>query len=622
MPVHSIPFELRIGITGHRNLSDPEGVRLAIDSLLDQLDAMFRVAGDDPCGSVESSRSGLKNLVQTLCSLVKKLCRPLTSRPACGTESRTPLEWNVISPLARGADQLAAEAVLSRRASRLTAILPFAVADYEQDFTEEGELDRFRSLWNSASVQQELPGRYEAEQPTDSHHERERKQQLRNAGYLRVGQATVEACDLLIAVWNGRQAAGQGGTGEIVAYAVERNFPVLWIDATNPTAPPQVLVRKTSQDQSDGPLPGTTTQTLSSQAKHLTSTFRQLSAYNRESAHERHGDGAAADHCRKQLSEAASQANLPDHLLEPVLKHVLPYFVEADQRAIRSQQRYLLAAVGLYSLSVAAVTIAVIQVLFFPEQLWLIGFEVLAMLTAVLLLRIGRSESWHEKWLNGRHLAEQLRATLFTGLLDRNRPIAAHNDPRTRLPFYHAPETWVNAALRRIVRDVQTSGPIEPHFPAIKRFVIDGWLRPQAGWHETNAIRKQSAARMSHRAGLVLFLITLIAACLHWQGIGHADGVHDGHAAHFWDQAITAAAIICPAWGAALHAINVLRERERLATRSQQMSRILRETIRNAERAETLEEFHRELDVTCQMMATENLEWWISLSFRELVLPA
>jgi hypothetical protein len=85
---------------------------------------------------------------------------------------------------------------------------------------------------------------------------------------------------------------------------------------------------------------------------------------------------------------------------------------------------------------------------------------------------------------------------------------------------------------------------------------------------------------------------------------------------------ITCLAIILPAWGAAVHAVNVLRDRERIAARSHRMSHVLRRIADRADRASSLDELRAQVARAEEVMATENLEWWVSLSFRELELPA
>ena len=37
-------------------------------------------------------------------------------------------------------------------------------------------------------------------------------------------------CDVLLAIWDGEPARGEGGTGQIVAEAIEAGLPVVWVD--------------------------------------------------------------------------------------------------------------------------------------------------------------------------------------------------------------------------------------------------------------------------------------------------------------------------------------------------------------------------------------------------------
>ncbi|PMX86640.1 hypothetical protein C1X43_34300, partial [Pseudomonas sp. GW460-C3] len=48
--------------------------------------------------------------------------------------------------------------------------------------------------------------------------------------YLDCGIETVNACDVLVALWDGEPARGRGGTAEIVTYARELGQPLIVID--------------------------------------------------------------------------------------------------------------------------------------------------------------------------------------------------------------------------------------------------------------------------------------------------------------------------------------------------------------------------------------------------------
>jgi hypothetical protein len=115
-----------------------------------------------------------------------------------------------ISPLADGADRLVARAVLDRPGGALEVLLPLPVADYLDDFAAPSSRADFLALIDLARSVAVVPGAEEA----------------RAAAYERVGQAVVEGCDVLLALWDGAPSGGRGGTAEIVHYARRRGVSV------------------------------------------------------------------------------------------------------------------------------------------------------------------------------------------------------------------------------------------------------------------------------------------------------------------------------------------------------------------------------------------------------------
>ena len=120
-----------------------------------------------------------------------------------------------VSSLARGADQLFAELVLARGGS-LEAVIPFP--DYRSRFSDEVDAQRFDGLL-ARSRADVLP----REGGPDGGGSDEQ-------AYLRAGQSVVERSDLLLAVWNGKPAAGLGGTADIVQHARARGTPTIVLD--------------------------------------------------------------------------------------------------------------------------------------------------------------------------------------------------------------------------------------------------------------------------------------------------------------------------------------------------------------------------------------------------------
>ena len=130
-------------------------------------------------------------------------------RIGCGGHRRV-----AVSSLAEGSDRLFAEVAL-RLGYQLDVLLPFLSADYETTFSDATTTPVYRALLGRAKTIRELPGSL-----TDS-----------KAAYEAVGRATVAASDVLVAIWDGKPAAGRGGTPEIIENGLICGRPVIWINA-------------------------------------------------------------------------------------------------------------------------------------------------------------------------------------------------------------------------------------------------------------------------------------------------------------------------------------------------------------------------------------------------------
>ena len=162
-----IPFQFRIGITGHRCLDDPEALVPAIRDALRQLRGLLP---DGPGADVV---------------LV------------------------AVSSLAEGADRLVARELLAEPGSRLEVVLPLARTEYARDFQDAESRKEFRHLLGRASQVRSAP-----------------RHLSRNEAYEWAGRQVVDRCDALIAVWDGEPPRGRGGTAEIVRYARDCGVPL------------------------------------------------------------------------------------------------------------------------------------------------------------------------------------------------------------------------------------------------------------------------------------------------------------------------------------------------------------------------------------------------------------
>jgi hypothetical protein len=117
------------------------------------------------------------------------------------------------TPLATGADQIAA--VCARSSGYFVrAVLPFEPIEYRKDFALGEELETFEQALAAADEIVALPGE---------------RSDLEGA-YVMVGKSLVRTADIMIAIWDGEQGRGAGGTAHVVELALRDLVPVIHVD--------------------------------------------------------------------------------------------------------------------------------------------------------------------------------------------------------------------------------------------------------------------------------------------------------------------------------------------------------------------------------------------------------
>ncbi|HEU5285297.1 MAG TPA: hypothetical protein VFU20_02160, partial [Sphingomicrobium sp.] len=185
-----VPFTLCVGVTGHRQDALPP-------EFLPRLPGFIRDA--------------LRQLTE---------CAATVRAGAEDCFAADPTRLLFVSPLAHGADQIAAGVALELGFS-LHAVLPFTLNDYRRDLINGGAESRFDDLVGKAASVLELPGT------------RDRAMEA----YVMAGRATVAHCDVLVAVWDGLEARGRGGTAEVVQLAIAQGTPVIHLPIDGKNSP-------------------------------------------------------------------------------------------------------------------------------------------------------------------------------------------------------------------------------------------------------------------------------------------------------------------------------------------------------------------------------------------------
>jgi hypothetical protein len=127
--------------------------------------------------------------------------------------SSTAARLRLHTPLATGADQIAA--ICARSSGYFVrALLPFEPIEYRKDFAPGEELDTFEQALAAADEIAALPGD---------------RCDLQGA-YVLVGESLVGTADIMIAIWDGEEGRGPGGTAHVVELALRSSVPVIHID--------------------------------------------------------------------------------------------------------------------------------------------------------------------------------------------------------------------------------------------------------------------------------------------------------------------------------------------------------------------------------------------------------
>jgi hypothetical protein len=112
-----------------------------------------------------------------------------------------------VSCLAAGTDQLFALTLLEL-GLELDVVTP--CDNYQSVFSDVTSKSLYSDLYDRASGHYRLPFTSPSEE-----------------AFLRAGERVVDLSDLMLFVWNGKPAAGLGGTADIVKYAASKNVPFL-----------------------------------------------------------------------------------------------------------------------------------------------------------------------------------------------------------------------------------------------------------------------------------------------------------------------------------------------------------------------------------------------------------
>lgn len=412
----------------------------------------------------------------------------------------------VISSIAAGADHLVAHEALAI-GYQLQCVLPFNAKQYESDFVDPETRASYNDLRKGATSVLELDGVRE-EAP---------------AAYERAGRIMLAQSDLLVAIWNGEPGAGRGGTAETVREAISRGIPVIWVHS-NPPHRYQLILGDAGGEPDDSVIPILKEQIRRIVAPAIDDDPEVRSAYfNGSSARKSRGRVfgifrktlliGTDPSKRRHLEEAAEKAEPADDALgpTPLAECFAADYRRADDLADHFGALYRDSFVANYLLAAAAVAMALIEDL--PRYSWAVWVELLLLGYILLKIRTGQRGHWHERWLNFRILAEELRQASILYPFGRTlRPfrVPAHGegaDPN---------RLWVNWLARAKVREAGlVTAALDEKSVGKYRQTLVARLREQRQYHAMNHGRNAVLARRIHMIGVWFFFAAFVAVCVH-----------------------------------------------------------------------------------------------------------
>lgn len=526
LQIGRIPARVVIGVTGHRNL----------------------VAQPDLLAGIQSAIAQIKQMLPSL--------------------PNTPVTLTILTPLAEGADRLVAQEILGLPGSAMEAILPMGKDEYLNDFQTTQSRVEFAELLSRATTVRRLAFNGS---PAESYEE--------------VGRYVVDQCDVLIAMWDGSQARGQGGTAEVVQYARDSGCPIFRVHTEQPG---QVTVER---GRGIDPRP-----------------FHDIAEYNSERIDTAKLD-ASLQRQHDALVRQVDRSGLTPKTVLPTLDYFGRHLVRADTLASRYQQRYQRAGTTVYLLAAAAVVLAATQIIFFPESPRILIAEVVFMVAVLGIVWAGRARRWHEKWLDYRFLAERFRSAAFMAACSID--VAALRPPR-HLSLAYSSHDWMVAAFssvwnRRPILRGRDALPAE----TLKSLLFNAWIEDQIRYQDKVSQRQHGQHLLMSRATDGPFGLTLLAAILHV-----ADFAPDS-----LEKALAAMVIAFPAAAASLAGIRTHGDYLRKSMRSAEMAGHLREIKDRMEREKEREGFLKLVSETEEMMLRENEDWRVTVRFRTPELP-
>jgi len=308
---------------------------------------------------------------------------------------------------------------------------------------------------------------------------------------------------------------------------------------------------------------------------------------------------------------------------QPLNTGYLKPYAWTDGLADFYADKYRSTLVSVYLMSALAILFA-FQSSRHPDTAIFSIVELVLIVIIVATTMWGRYQHWHQRWMDYRALAEELRQLQFLSLIglstsSLNVPIHLEpGDPRNK---------WFGWYFRAITREKgMIQSLLDSSYLDSYRQVLDGWIKSQRKYHEGNAADYHKLCKHLQLTTRALFIFTFICCLLHLVIDNRlAINNHIMISGHRYNELLVLGTIVFPAFGSALGAILHIAEFERTVLRSGALKHQLEtldcqlRCIGEAGTSQQLGELAQRLS---DIALAELVDWRFAAIDKDLSLPA
>ncbi len=427
-PKGQIPFRIRLGVIGHRQLDEDDP----------QLVAAVRTQVARIAGLVEAT-------------------------------DFTAVKLSVATALAEGGDRIVTRAVRDHDpGARIEVVLPLEDDEYAfaQGFADDpARRAAFDELVEQAWSKHVLTGPWTKVDAT--------------VGYEAVGRHIVWRCDILVALWDGKAQRGRGGTAPTLLAAAEFGKPCVWIpsegeeaglDNLRPASAETFLDHVT--ERVEGSLGAGSRDLLRKKGlPHdtlgpLRESFKRLDSFNR-----RHVD----EDTLTRPTSVPGWASAPH--------------ARAGALARRFQRWFFVLTWLMAALATGAAFSLGLGLSFYPESLATAIAEIACIVLLFLTFAVVKLARLHERWLSCRLLAERLRTagyvapTGFDSLGSVDLQAVFVDESAADWSIRAFEEIW-EARPRSGEEPRDQQGVLDEVHVDLQHILADRWIQGQIDYHE------------------------------------------------------------------------------------------------------------------------------------------